>query len=276
MVSSLIPIIITQIIDLATFLQGHINKLINGGIEEIPFGKYIEPMLRDIAENIKQADLLSQIKEYAQSIASNVKIVAGNTISAVSYVFGGLFQTFTVLFFTFIMVLDPESLKTTFITLIPKKYHKYLVTQGEKIQEKLGGWFRGTIIMMLIIGVTVYVGLTIIGVEYAPTFALIAALTEIIPVIGPLIAMIICVPIILTQSLILGGVSTIFFLVINSLESNILVPIVMKKTIGLNVIATVLAMMIGGQLLGVIGIILAVPVASSLNVLIQDYSERKK
>jgi len=276
MTTSLIPLVIEQASELLGYLDTFIQKVQNEGIKEIPFGEYIEPYVKDFVNNLDNANVLDNLKDTVQGLAKNVTSLAGNAISIAFSVFGGLLQAVTVLFLTFFMVIDTNGLEKFSISLIPHKYHKYIIKQSGKIQKKLGGWFSGQIITCFIVSTIVFIGLKIIGVEYAFTFALIAFLTEFIPVIGPLISAIICVPIILTQSLVMGLIALIFFVVLNWVESNIIVPLIMKRTIGLNPMAVIISMLIGSQLLGIIGIILAVPIAASIKVLIDDYASKDK
>jgi predicted PurR-regulated permease PerM len=123
---------------------------------------------------------------------------------------------------------------------------------------------------MFIVGCLTYIGLYFLGIKYALTLALVAALLEIIPYIGPILAAIPAVILGFAQSPFLALLVILLFVVIQQLENYIIVPQVMKKTVGLNPIVIIIVMLIGAKLAGVIGIILAVPVAAAVAEFLKD------
>ncbi|MDO8639030.1 MAG: AI-2E family transporter [Candidatus Daviesbacteria bacterium] len=138
------------------------------------------------------------------------------------------------------------------------------------IEDKLGAWLRGQVLLSLLIGILVYVGLTILGVEAALPLAIIAAFLEVIPVIGPIIAAIPAVLIALTVSPVLAGLVAGFYFAIQQFEGHVVVPQVMKKAVGLNPLLVILAISVGGRLLGIGGALLAVPIAVVIQIVLQE------
>jgi len=145
-----------------------------------------------------------------------------------------------------------------------------------RAQNKIGMWLRGALTLGLIIGVFVYIGLTILGVKYALVLALLAAVLELIPYIGPPIAAIPAIFLAFSQAPIKGFLTLILYVVIQQLENNILVPKVMQKAVGLNPIIGVISLGIGFKIAGILGGILAIPVATAVSVFIIDFIELKK
>ena len=130
---------------------------------------------------------------------------------------------------------------------------------SERAQKRMAGWFWGEIILMIVVGTMTYIGLNIIGVKYALALAVLAGLLEVVPSLGPIVSSIPAILIGLSYSPILGLYCVILYLVIQQLENNLIVPIIMKKVTGLHPIIILIAMVIGGKLAGIMGIILAVP-----------------
>lgn len=270
--TAMIPLIIDQTTELVSYLQKVLLDIQKFGIVEgIPFGKKMEPILQKLAENINQAQLLEELRGGVQQLTANLGLLAGNVLGTILSLFGGIVQAFAVLFITFFLVLDNASIEEFGLNLLPEKHREVVAEKARKVQQKLGAWLRGQALLSIGVGLLLYLGLSILGVRYAFTFALIGALFELIPIVGPLITGIVCLPIVLTQGLAVTTKYIIFILVLNWIESNVLNPLIMNKAMALNPAIIVIAMLIGNEFLGIIGIVLAVPIAASIKVLVKDY-----
>lgn len=139
-----------------------------------------------------------------------------------------------------------------------------------KIEDKLGAWMRGQIVLSLIISVLVYLALFLLGVPYALPLAIIAGIFEVVPVIGPIISAIPAVIVGWTIAPLLALFVAIAFFVIQQLENHLIVPQVMKRAVGLNPLIVILAVSIGGKLLGLAGALLAVPITVVIQIIIED------
>lgn len=185
--------------------------------------------------------------------------------------FGGIISVVTVLFMTFYMLLEGPQIKRAFLTLFPRERVGRVEGVLARIGQKFGGWVRGQLLLGLIIGVVVGIGVSLLGLPYALLLGLIAGITELIPIIGPILGAVPAVLIALFQPpwwriLIVIG----FYTLVQQLESNFVVPRVMRMAVGLSPLVTVIALLIGGQLLGIIGILLSVPVAAALQVIVGE------
>ena len=112
--------------------------------------------------------------------------------------------------------------------------------------------------------------------NYAATIALVAGFTELIPYAGPFIAWLIALPIVANQSLSLVLWMTILMYVVQVLENNLLVPVVMQRAVGMSPIFVMFAMLVGFEFLGILGMVLAVPVATTVAIFVKDYAQREK
>ena len=135
---------------------------------------------------------------------------------------------------------------------------------------RLGGWVSGQILLCVIIGSISWVGLTLIGVPYAVVLALIAGIMEAVPNIGPIIAAVPAVIIAALYSPWQALLVAILYIVIQQLENYIIVPRVMSRAVELHPLAVLLALMVGGELMGVLGAVLAVPVTAAISVIVDE------
>ena len=203
------------------------------------------------------------------SALSNILTVALNAFS--------LFVTFiTVAVFSFYLLLERESIKRNIHIFFPHLPQQRVYSLSYKIEEKLGAWVRGQALLMVIIGVTTYIGLTILGVEFALPLAVIAGLLEIVPIIGPIVSVIPAVLVAFIQSPILAVGVVALYLLIQQLENTIIVPKLMEKAVGLSPLLIIFALLVGGSLFGLLGAIIAVPAAAIGHVIFEDFRTTSK
>jgi predicted PurR-regulated permease PerM len=182
----------------------------------------------------------------------------------------GIAALFVVLVLTFYMVVEEDTAKKIFKNVAPVEYQPYLAQLLTKMQSKMGAWLRGQLILGVIIGVAVYVGLSLLGIKYALLLAVIAGLFEIVPYVGPTLALIPAAIIGFAQSLVSGLAVIAVYVVIQQLENNILVPKVMQKVTGLNPVVSIVALLVGIKVGGLVGALLSIPVATMGVVVLED------
>lgn len=210
------------------------------------------------------------------SLQAGLSRALSGVFSTLSGFFGGLVTFILILVLTFYMVVEGDALKKFFKSIAPEKYQPHLVGLMTRAQHKIGLWLRGAITLGLIVGIFVYIGLTILGVKYALVLAILAGLLELIPYFGPPIAAIPAVFLAFSQAPIKGLLVLILYVVIQQLENNILVPKVMQKAVGLNPVVSILSLGIGFKLAGFLGALLAIPVATAISVFVTDFIELRK
>lgn len=183
--------------------------------------------------------------------------------------FKNLISWVSVLVITIYMLLDREKIEEYAISFFGER-QEHVKHLFKRIENKLGDWLRGQIILSLAIGILVYIGLILLGVEFALPLAIIAGLLEIVPVIGPIISAIPAVLIGLTVSPLFASLIAGLYLAIQQAESHIIVPQFMKRAVGLNPLLVILAVAVGGRLLGIGGALLAVPIAVVIQLVVQE------
>jgi predicted PurR-regulated permease PerM len=216
----------------------------------------------------------------AGSILQNAKGVFGAVGGGLLSTTGVFFHTITnvVLMFviSFYLSVQENGIQTFIRILVPKKNEEYAIDLWRRSQSQIAKWMQGQLILGLIIGVIVYIGLSIIGVPYALLLAVLAGLLELIPIFGPILAMIPAVLLALSSSgLTVALWVFIFYLIVQQLENNVIVPLVVNKTTGLNSLVVILSLLIGAQIAGFWGIVLAVPLVSVFMEYINDVQRGK-
>ncbi len=194
---------------------------------------------------------------------------SGHLVSYTLSIFENVVTIASVFVITFYMLLDKrkiEDLATSFFVGRQERVRKLI----RQIEEKLGYWMRGQLVLSLTIGVIYYIGLFALGVPFALPLAILGGLLEVVPVIGPLIAAIPALLITLTVSPLLAGVVAAYYFAVQQIENHVIVPQVMKRAVGLNPILVILVVAIGGRLLGIGGALLAVPIAVVVQVVLTD------
>lgn len=183
--------------------------------------------------------------------------------------FRNLISWVSVFVVTIYMLLDREKMEnyaTSFFGQRQERVKKLLT----KIENKLGDWLRGQVILSAVVGVMVYLGLVVLGVEFALPLAIIAGLLEIVPVIGPIISAIPAVLIGLTVSPFFAGLIAAIYLIVQQVESHVIVPQLMRHAVGINPLLVILAVSVGGRLLGIAGALLAVPITVVVLLIIHE------
>ncbi len=181
-------------------------------------------------------------------------------------IFTNFLAFISVAVLTFYLLLERENLDRLIAQFFAGREEKVkLITK--RIEEKLGSWLRGQLVLSLIVGSAAYFVLFFLDVPYALPLGILAGILEVVPVIGPIISSIPAILIGYTVSPVLALFVAIAFFIIQQLENHLIVPQVMKKAVGLNPLIVILAVSIGGKLLGIAGALLAVPIAVVIQII---------
>lgn len=220
----------------------------------------------------------SATRQALDTISSQLGRIGGGLLNAVFTLFGGVVSALTVLVLSFYFLVDEKGFRKIIYELLPLARHLEATTIIQKIATKIGYWLRGQIALMVIVGVLDGIGLAILGIPFALTLAVLAALLEIIPLIGPILAGLVAILVAVTGNVLLWKILVMVgvFVLVQQLENQILVPRIMHRAVGLPPAAIIVAVLIGAKLLGAGGAILAIPVAAILQVFSQEYFDKRK
>jgi len=181
---------------------------------------------------------------------------------------GGLITVITVLFLAFYMLVEGPTVSKGFLGLFPRASRAEVADVLDQIGAKFGGWVRGQLLLGLIIGAAAGLGMWAIGMPFPMLLGIVAGITELIPMIGPTPGAIPAVFLALFQPSWKLLFTIAFYAFIQQAEANFVVPRVMRASVGLSPLLTIIALVIGAKLLGAVGALLAVPVAAALQVII--------
>ncbi|MFH1990765.1 MAG: AI-2E family transporter [Patescibacteria group bacterium] len=196
-------------------------------------------------------------------------------LSYASSIVGGVVSLLVVLAVSFYLCWSRGALDDFLRSILPPRFETYIHGLWLRAQKKMGRWLQAQIFLSFIMAVIVGIGLWILGVKYAFLIAVVVGILEIVPLVGPIISGSLAVVIALSQSTTLGLWTLIFFIAAHQLENHILVPLLIKKLVGLNPVAIILAILVGAKLGGVFGIILAVPLAAVVDEFFDDLAKKK-
>lgn len=252
-----LAIIFSIIIPLVPFFAQQIQSLFSS------FPKY----LNQIGSSLNMSLGDTQANSFLGDEAS---LLSKNAFSVTSRVFGGLFSVVTVLVVSFYLLLEKEEIRKGLVNLFPKHVQDNARKTVRLIEEKLGAWFRGQLILCFSIGFLTWLVLTLLGLNFALPLAVIAGLLEIVPTIGPIVSAIPAIIVALTVSPSIAIIVVLSYLIIQALENNLLVPKIMQKAVGLNPIVIILAVITGTRLIGIIGALLAIPFLAMMIIIFKS------
>ena len=241
----------------------------------IYFPEFMEKIGLSVQEWWGQYRLEGNLQALLDKISNKLAQATSSVFATIIGLFGGLLSAIIILVISFYLAVQEKGAKRFLVSLTPNEHQDYLAGLIERIESKIGGWLRGQLLLMLIVGLLTYIGLYFLGVKYALTLALIAALLEIVPYIGPILAAIPAVVLSFFQSPFLALLVILLYIVIQQLENYIIYPQVMKKAVGLNPIIIIVTMLVGAKLAGILGIILAVPVTAAIAEFLKDFQKKE-
>jgi len=263
-----VPTLIGEIRSLIANLPDYVNTFSDkaGLLNSIP---EVNGFLNNLSSGLENKNLLDQFGG----------ILYGATYSffnIASGIFGGIVSFLLIITLSFYLSVQEDGVSNFLKVVLPVQYEEYVLDLWKRARKKIGLWMQGQLLLGLLVGVLTYLGLSILGIENALLLAIITAVFELIPVFGPILASIPAISFGLTQ----GGPTLGFlvlglYVIIQQFESQLIHPLVVKKIVGIPAIIAILALMIGAQIAGFLGIILSVPVTAALMEYFSDLEKKK-
>lgn len=214
---------------------------------------------------------LSQIKDSIENNISNLQGIlintANGTMNFIMAFFSKALNVVLIPIIVFYLVKDKEYFKKNVILTIPNKYRTTILSLSREIDYSLGNFIRGQLTVAVFVGVLTSIGLLIINVEYAFTIGLIAGVTNVIPYFGPVIGGGIAMLFALLDAPIKALWVLILFVIIQQIEGSILQPKIMGDKVGLHPVVIIISLLIAGNLFGIIGMLLAIPITTTLKII---------
>lgn len=234
------------------------------------YSQKIYSVFYQFKEYLSKLGLENSVQKISDFLQSNIGGGAKNIFSFAIGLFGGIASFFIILVIAFYMVLQEKSWYNFLDNIVAKKRKERIIKIVHNIQDKLGIWARAQLVLCVAIFILTFIGLSIFNIKYALVLALIAGLFEFIPYLGPAIGAIPAVLLTLLYSPSKALIVIAIYVVVQQIENNLLVPNIMKKAVGVNPIISIISLIIGFQLAGIIGGILAMPVVLTISVVINN------
>lgn len=205
-----------------------------------------------------------------ESITSSIPNFSDKAINKTFSIFSNIGAILSTIVISLYISMDWENIKSRFINLFSGKLKDAVSTTLHEIEDSIGSWVKGQLILMLVVGLLSFLGLVVLGIDYPLALGLMAGLLEIVPIIGPLISWVLAALVGFSVSYVKGIMATGVFILVQQLENNFLVPKVMQRVSGLSPLIILIALLIAGKFFGIIGVILAVPLTMSTIVIVKN------
>ena len=252
-----VPIIVEQTRNLITSLPRYI-EIVKGYLETYSDNAYVQVIVEYVNNNLN----VSKISERLVSIATSV---AQGVVSSISSTASVLVTMPFVLFF---LLKDASHFNKFVISLLPKKFEQPVAETIDEIDEKVGSYIQGQMLVSLCIGGMLFIGYNIIGLHYAFSLATIAAFLSIVPYLGPAIAITPAMLVAASTSWVMVVKMLVVWGIVQFLEGNIISPNIMGRSMNMHPLTVIFVILIGVNISGVVGDILGIPVYSILKVLV--------
>ncbi|MFA6432782.1 MAG: AI-2E family transporter [Candidatus Paceibacterota bacterium] len=217
------------------------------------------------------------LSDFVNGLQSFIVGSSTGALQTASVIFGGLLSLALIVVLSFYLAVQEEGVDQFLRIVAPVKHHDYIIDLWKRSQRKIGYWLQGQILLGVIMGVLVYLTLMIIGIPHALLLGILAAVLEIIPVFGPIMA---AVPAVLLAFVDAGpgkGLLVIgLYVILQQFENQLFYPLVVKKIVGISPIVVILALVIGAKFAGLLGALIAVPLSAALMEYVNDIDRYKK
>jgi len=248
------PIVYEQILNLGNLLPGFSERIIGPALTS------------QLGERV-----LDFLTTYQGSLFQD----AGRFLSILFNLGGGIISVITVFLISFYLLIKKDGVADFIKFVLPARIEEPILKIWYRSKLRLGKWLRFQILLSGFIGIMVLAATLILGVKYAFILAIFAALCELAPVVGPILAGIVATVVALTQSVPLAIWTALVFILIQRLENDVLIPLTMKKAIGFNPVIVIVGLLIGAKLGGVIGILIALPTIIVIEETIRVFNKKE-
>src|SRR3989344_1161066 len=221
-------------------------------------------------------DFFGEIQNTLDSFSQFLIAYSQSAFGLIINVFGGILSFVAIIIISFYLSVKRRGVIGFISSVMPEKYESYVIGLWKRAEFKVGRWLQGQLLLALSVGLMVFVGLSLLNVKYALLLGIVAMVLEIVPIVGPVLAAIPGLVLAFSQSPTLGVWVLVFYVAVQQIESHILTPLILGKTLGLNPVTVILALLIGGKVAGIIGILIAVPVAVVIVEILDDLAKQKE
>lgn len=262
------PLLITEVYNLSVFLSSYLpdSTILNYFKNDAFSGA------KDIVNNLSHSLSLTTLLSTSNAFITNL---SGGFFQVLSTAFGSIFNVVLIILISFYLSIQEKGIEKFLRIILPLEHEEYAVDLWERSRSKIALWMKGQLLLGILVAILTYLMLSLLGIQYALLLAIIAGVMELVPY-GILVALIPAVYI----SYLSGGISSAFMVVgsytiLHQFEVFLFSPLIIKSVVGLSPLVVILATVIGFELGGFWGLVLAVPVAVFLMELMNDFEKHK-
>lgn len=244
--------------------------------EDLPrFIAKITASLEAIKTGSGTFDIIGQLQGLLDGLSQFLQESSQSAVGFIIKIFGGIVSFLGIIVISFYLSVMRKGIDNFLESVVPDKYESYVLDLWHRSETKLGRWFQAQLLLSLIVGLMTFVGLSILNVKFALVLAAIIMILELVPNVGPVLAAIPAVAFGFFQSPTLGLWVILLYIAIQQVENQILSPLILGRTLGINPVVIIIALLVGFNLAGILGMILAVPLATVIVEWFNDIAEKK-
>jgi len=230
------------------------------------------PVLRNFGIDIGQS-----FGDFSSGLMGELSASSSGVVKAITTFFGGVSSTFIIFTLAFFISLQEKGVEKALSLLSPKRYERTVITLFERSQIKVAGWFGARILACLFVGAASFIVFLLLGIKYAFILALMGAVLNFVPYIGPTIAWLVSIFFVGVSSSWTAAIYVLMLLLaIEEVEAKVISPVLMKKFMNLPPVLVLISLLVGERVFGFLGAIFAVPVFGIVYEFLKEFLEKKK
>ncbi|MFN2587060.1 MAG: AI-2E family transporter [Actinomycetota bacterium] len=270
--------VLVILLGIIVFLAGFAAAVVPPLVSQVTqFARDLPGYVQDLAENnerlqeyVSEQAIAERLRSATENIPAQIGGSFGTILGVAGSVLATIFNTLTVLVLTVYFSLSLARIREGSLKLIPKSRRERVQSIVDPILQKIGGYIAGNVVISVIAGVVSFVFLTIVGVPFPVALALWVAIADLIPLVGATLGAVPAVVVAFFVSLPVGIATLAFFVFYQQVENYLIAPRVMTKAVDLSPAAVLVAALTGAALLGVPGVLMAIPAAAAVKLISQE------
>jgi len=266
LVTSFLPPLAKDVKDVFNTIPKYIESVSTNDFEQFPGLSFV---LNQVNLSVANSDFFNQIATFTGQATFGF-------VATAAAIFGGVFSLILIIVISFYLAVQEDGVADFLRIVTPIKKEKYIIDLWKRSQRKIGLWMQGQLLLGVIVGVLTFLGLSILGVKNAFLLAVLAGSFELIPLFGPILSAIPAIGVALVQdgftlALLVAGL----FLIIQQFENHLIHPLVVKKIVGIPALVAIISLIVGAEIAGFLGMLIAVPITAALMEYLSDVEKIK-
>ena len=264
---------------LSAMIYAFVRPIVDQGTK---FSDNVPTMVEDakdgkgaVGKLVKKYELEDWVEENRETIDKQVRSAGTRGLGILTQVFSGIVAGVTVLVLTVLLVLGGPGLSETTLAVIPDRHSDRVRKVAADAAKAVSGYMFGNVVISIIAGVSAYAFLRIAGVPYPEVLALWVAFADLIPLVGATLGAVPSVAFAFLHSVPAGIAALVFFVLYQQFENNVLQVTVMTRTVNVNALGIFVSVLIGVELFGLLGALLAIPAAGVIQVVVRDLWDQR-